>query len=338
MKVKIIWDKFKKRYIFTAICGLLVLGCSSIQFTPSPNQEVDSVATYVIQTVTAKANQVEVSLIEITEGIPLESTPEPTSVKIEDQLPTDISTPIFIPIDEETGESIDIASLIDSNSIFSEGDIKIYKPGNYSMVSSPFRITADVVPDEKSQIQVRLVGEDGRILAQKKLYVTVLSGNRTALFSTELEFEIESIAEAGRVEISVEDEFGRLRSLNSVDVILMSTGQSNYNYTGEYYSEIIIQQPFSNMKIEGDTLIVSGIAKANSEKSIQLEVLDENGVQVGEAAATLVIPPNSLHGLFAGNINYLVTVPTNIRLLIKIPGARIPGFSFVQSVSLLIGP
>lgn len=233
---------------------------------------------------------------------------------------------------------VDLSSVVDSEAIFPEGEIKIFRPGPFSLVSSPFHVSANLAPGQNDEVHLRLVGEDGRTLAQHTIRVFPFEGATTHPMGMDIVFEIQAMSELGRLEISVMDEFGRPRAMNSVDLILLSTGTSKRNYAGDLLEEVVINYPTSNFMVQGDLLLVSGLVRTRSEEPISIEIIDETGTVIGSADAAVLLTEDSDHGIFAGEIEYTVTSPTWVRLVVSVSGERIPGIVYIKTIEVLIGP
>jgi hypothetical protein len=254
------------------------------------------------------------SAIEAVEGTPPPIVPE----MIEEGF-----TPPIIPID------IDFPPAI----------IKIYRPGDLSRLISPFRVVANVPPGQNGQVQVELVGEDGRTLVRLLKEVSPLPGASTANLVVEMTFETPAVAEAGRLQVTVKDDFGRPISVNSVNLIMLSTGYSELKGYGDLRENIIIQQPAAGSSTtSGGTLFVSGVARTGDDKPLVVELIDQNGRVVGYGTAQLLEPAGRGYVNFLGEIKYSVTGLTDIRLIVRARGARIPGTAYLSSVEVILNP
>ncbi|MEN8240719.1 MAG: hypothetical protein ABFS17_02265 [Chloroflexota bacterium] len=237
-----------------------------------------------------------------------------------------------------TAPEPNLDSLFGEDPTFEQADLLVKQPGQYSQIVSPFRVIAYVVPGPDNRVQVRLLGEDGRTLAEKTVKVMEYLGLENGNMITDLEFEISSLAELGRIEFSVTDEFGRVKAYNSVDVILLSNGVHNRNYAPEVLERVIIQYPLENYMIEGNSLLVSGLVRTSSSQPLILTLTDETGRLIGEGSASVVLSDQQDFGLFIGEIPYQVDAPVWVRLSVLIPGTRIPGVEFIKTMELVISP
>jgi len=218
-------------------------------------------------------------------------------------------------------------------------DILILKPGDYSMVVSPFRVGAYLEPDPNHLIDLRLVGEDGRTLEEKSVQVFPYEGTTFVTMVSLIEFEIDpGTIEAARLEISTTDEFGRPKAMNSIELILLPEGDSLRNYAESLKEKVVIQYPLDYTVIQGDTLLLSGLVKARSEKPLSLELIDETGQIIGAGEAAVLLQGEDEYGLFATQVHYDITEPTWVRLVIRVPDARIPGTAYIKTRELLLYP
>ena len=310
-------------FLLLSACGPIAAG------TPTPQDE--SPNRDDLQAPTA-----ELIPIEQVTDVPDHAetvTPQPEAVEtsIQPNPAIEINPPAIPP-------DADLEALLGAEQTFEEADLLIKRPGQLSRIVSPFRVIAFVEPGPDNLVQVRLLGEDGRTLAEKKVRVMEYLGLDNGNMITDLEFEIEALSELGRVEVSVTDEFGRVKAYNSVDIILLSVGQSDRNYTPEHQERVVIQYPFAGFAAEGSTLLVTGLVRTSSNEPLGLTLTNESGSLVGEASASVVLSEEKGFGLFIGEIPYQVDSPTWIRLSIYVPGDRIPGIEFIKTMQLIISP
>lgn len=217
-------------------------------------------------------------------------------------------------------------------------EIKIYRPGDLSRVVSPFSVVTNLPPGQNGQVQLELVGEDGRTLANIVQYVIPLSNQSTANLVVDVRFEIPGIAEAGRLQFTLRDNNGRVRAISSVNLVLLSEGLTELKGYGDLRQNIVIQQPLEGSRIEGGTVLVSGAARTGDDKSLVVELLDNDGKIVGSGLAALDQPLERNFYTYSGEIDYKVTEETPVRMVVRARGARIPGTAFLNSVELILAP
>jgi hypothetical protein len=220
-----------------------------------------------------------------------------------------------------------------------DADILIMKPGDFSIMTSPFRVSAYLEPGHKHVVDLRIVGEDGGALLEKSVKVYPWVGATEASMISLIEFELPPGATAAaRLEISTSDEFGRPKAMNSIELILMSQGIPMRNYTENLKEKVVIQYPLEDSLIQGGTLLLSGLVKARSEKPLSVELIDETGEIIGASQAAVLLPEEGDYGLFATEVHYDISEATWVRLVISVPDVRIPGMAYIKTRELLLYP
>jgi hypothetical protein len=215
--------------------------------------------------------------------------------------------------------------------------IQILTPGPTSRLISPFLLKSVVRAEPKGTLLTELLGEDGRLLMRDVRNFTMERRQQINL-SIEINYEIAAVAEAGRLQISVVDEFNRLVSVASTDLILLSLGRADVNPSGDLLENIVINAPEGNALIQGGILRASGLARMRTSQPLLIELETTDGKIVGTRQANLTPVPDSTYGTFAVDVPYQVSSPTRARLKIWEPGDRIPGIVYLSSVEVLLGP
>lgn len=217
--------------------------------------------------------------------------------------------------------------------------VNFLQPGQYSRLVSPIRILANLQTSSARKVQITLFGEDGRIVAEKEIYAKPYDDPLNGNLITDIDFKIEGLAEAGRLELKVLDSFGRIETLNSVNLVLMSTPPNDRNYAPENAERIQLQLPFPGQtEIQGSPLLISGLVLSQSDHPIDIWLVDESGATLGLTQAAIVRSPDSSAGQFIGEVNFAVDEPTRVLMLLAISDSRIPGYTYVKSVALVLNP
>ncbi len=214
--------------------------------------------------------------------------------------------------------------------------IQILGPGPASKIISPFKVSAYLDTGAKGSVHLELIGEDGRLLVRKILSFD--PGRRVHLYE-DMEFEINGAAEAGRLQISTEDTYGRMNALASVDLVLLSMGSADINPPGDLLEEINIQEPSANILVQGGSLTVSGLARPVHTDPLIFELIDTSGKPIGP---TRLLPvPAGGGGSFAPFtivMPYSVSQQTWALLVISERGGRVPGVTYATSRPILLSP
>jgi hypothetical protein len=215
--------------------------------------------------------------------------------------------------------------------------IQILSPGPASRVTSPFLLRSSVLLGPSGVVRLELLGEDGRLLMREVQRYGAAAGKQMGL-GVEIHYEIEAAAEAGRLQIGVEDEQGRLMAQSSVDLILLSLGDADLTLPADQLEDIYLDAPRSNALVQGGQVRVSGLARIRSDQPLLIEFQTEDGRIVGTRQVAVEAVPGSTHGTFMTDVPYTVGSTTRVRLAIWEPGDRIPGIVQLSSKEVVLSP
>ena len=305
--------------VLILILVLLLSGCAALEPLPLPTALPESQST----------------LPAAGDAPPVDADPDPTATPA--RLPTlaieDTASPV-----EQTESAAEIG-------IPGSAEIAILRPGQLSRHTSPIRVLANLSNETDSEATITLYGEDSRVLAQRDYYVLPYLDPVNGNVILEMEFQIETLAETGRLEIKTYDAFGRLRALNSIYLILLSRGITDRNYAPETGERIQLQIPFPGQtEVEGGQLFLSGLVRLTpppedgNPRPLTVQLIDEQGAVLGEGRASVVLTPGSPIDQFVAEIPYQVETPTNVLLTIGIEEGRLPGFTYVKTFPLVLKP
>lgn len=211
--------------------------------------------------------------------------------------------------------------------------IQIFAPGPMSRVTSPITLRMKVVSGDSEKIQIDLYGEDGRLLTRipKQLRTSHDGVDQTI----RVPFEIRAAAELGRITVSTEDKAGRIQALNSVRVLLLSSGNNEINPPGNPSEPVGVFSPRSEESASGGVLNVRGDVWPFNLQPVILELVNPSGRSIG----LRIITVEDIHPqLFETTIPYEVAEPTSARLLIRQDDDRIDGLFYVYSQEVLLNP
>src|SRR5215510_15927002 len=208
-----------KRYLltFVSILGLLSACAPSNQNvpTPYPPEYLPTVIALTASAVNAAGTETAAAL---TGTAPPSETPEATLTST----PRPTATPSPIPWHRA-------------------GAIRFVSPGPMSKVVSPIQLHMEIVSGESEKVQVDLYGEDGRLLARELR--KVLTTGKGAVVSVRIPFETRAAAELGRITVSTLDAEGRIQSLNSLRLLLLSSGVNEINPVGNPAEPVKVFKP-----------------------------------------------------------------------------------------------
>lgn len=220
---------------------------------------------------------------------------------------------------------------------FPEDAIEIYNPGELSKIISPFHLYAYMRPRAGRLARIELFGEDGRLLVRQIKEYEFDSG-AWANLSLDIDFEISATAEMGRLVISVEDEYGRLVAVNSVDLVLLSLGTADLNPSDSVLERILIQDPRPKALIQGQQVQVSGLARREDGTQLIGQLIDEEGKVIGLRVFGVSRTEQDPYGTFSAEIPYEVDDLTAVRLVVFESGEPVSPVRYLSSVEILLSP
>jgi len=303
--------KMKRNFLLLASLLGLVAGCaspteSSIP-TPYPPEYLPTVIALTAQSMGDSATATYIA--EFPTETPT-STPKPTFTFT----PGPTRTPTAIP-------GHDLAA------------IQFLSPGPMSKVVSPISLRIIIKVGESEKMQVDLFGEDGRLLS--RTVKKVPTSNRGIQQSVKIPFEIGSPAEVGRISITTLDKAGRIQALNSVRVLLLSSGENEITPVGNPSEPVGVVSPHEEEAVSGGILNVRGDVWPFSLQPVILELIDPEGKSLGLRILTVNDGnPQS----FDTTIPYKVSDSVLARLTIRQEDDRMSGLFYVYSQLVLLNP
>jgi hypothetical protein len=301
-----------KRYFLTlaSLLGLLT-GCAapteSLVPTPYPPEYLPTVIALTAEAVNYSGTETAMASMET--AVPSETSP-PTLTPT--PRPTFTATPI---------------------PWHRAGAIRFVSPGPMSKVVSPIQLHLEVISGESQKVQVDLFGEDGRLLARQLR--KVLTTGKGAVISVRIPFEIRAAAELGRITVSTLDKEGRIQSLNSIRLLLLSSGVNEIYPVGDPAEPVVMFHPRAEETVSGGVVNVKGDIWPFNLQPVVLELVNS----AGKSIAVRIVTVNGIHPqLFETTIPYSVTEPTSVRLVIRQDDDRMPGVYYVYTQLLVLDP
>jgi hypothetical protein len=302
---------------------------SSEPYTTSPNAPATSQVTK-IPTTTATAKWTPESTLIITPTLNVVNILTVTeSMDITPTVSITNSISFEIPLPPPPADT--------SSPAIPEAHIQINRLGELSLVTSPIKVTLHLTERIVKVVRIELFGENGRLLARHvKNFDDIPWGANQ--FTQNLEFEINAAAELSRLVVSVEDRFGRITDVNSVNLVLLSTGMTELHPANALWQRIIIQEPQSKGLVQGGKLIVSGRARPNSNQPLRVLLITEDGKIVGQrlAGVTITIPGD--YGNFITEVPYTVSDLVFALLVVYEDGKPISDISHLSSTEVILAP
>jgi hypothetical protein len=210
--------------------------------------------------------------------------------------------------------------------------------GELSPVISPIKLVTRLTSQVGKTMRVELYGEDGRLLAR---YLRTFQRIpwEAARVDVDLAFEIDGAGEIGRVVVSVEDVFGRLMDVNSVNLLLLSHGATQPNPATALWQRLIIEEPSPMEMVQGGVLIITGRALPNNpDQPLRVTLVGEDGHILGQRLAKVNVETPGDYGVYVAEVPYTVTALTPARLVIFEEGEPISDIAHLSSIEVLLAP
>jgi hypothetical protein len=211
--------------------------------------------------------------------------------------------------------------------------IQIVSPGPMSKVISPISLKMHIIVGGSGKLQIDLYGEDGRLLTRNVKKTP--PGGKGVDQLIKIPFEIRAPAEVGRITVSTLDKAGRIQSLNSVRVLLLSSGNNEITTPGNPSEPVGVFNPSPKEPVTGGVLNLRGDIWPFNLNPVIFELIGPDGKSLG----LRIINVDQLNPqLFETTIPYKVFVPTQARLTIRQDDDRINGLFYVYSQEVLLNP
>ena len=214
--------------------------------------------------------------------------------------------------------------------------LAILSPGPGSQVTSPFRVTGWGGPSLNERVQLRLLGEDGRLLAQRATYLQAIPGG-TGRFSTELTFEIPGVGEAARLEVSTQDSrTARLAHLSSLDLVVLSVGSALIHPALHGPEQITILSPRDGAVVRGGRFLVRAAGWSSRGSSLSVALFDRDGNPIASQQVALSATQPGEVGAFEVDLAYAIPYEQYGRLAVYEPSPDGSGFLHYASIEVYL--
>ena len=214
--------------------------------------------------------------------------------------------------------------------------LRFVSPGPMSKLVSPINLVVFVSAEYTGLTRIELIGEDGREL-YRKVFRTY--NQRTASrVSEQIQFEIPGAAEVARLQISTQDEYGRMMAYNSVRVLLLSVGDNFFTPAYEPLERVVLRYPRRNAEESGGEVRVVGQIKPVNNGPVVLELVDRNGVVL---TSRLLYFDASIaeYQDFETSLPYQISEKqVYARIVLRQSDDRIPGLAYLYSHEILLRP
>jgi hypothetical protein len=214
--------------------------------------------------------------------------------------------------------------------------LSIYEPGPGSQALSPLRVTGFGGPSFQGRVRLRLIGEQGDILADRTTFLQAMPDLAGRIY-TDLTFSFPWVAQTVRLEVmtfSTRD--GQMDHLTTRTVVLLTRGTALV-YPGIGGAEkITIFSPRANGYVRGSPVTVRGGGWLDTPGPLVVEVLDRNGNVVGSATAALSTSNPGEVGSFEVQVPYTLENSQYGRIAVYELAVSPPGILHYSSVDVYL--
>lgn len=285
-------------------CAPEAIGSESIEETPEPG-----LAGELAPDPTVTLQDAFAPLTEETPAIVIEPPVElPT--------PTPIPASVGVPLEE----------------------LALLKPGPGSLVRGPIQVEGYGGPSQNNRVQLRLYGEDGRLISQGYTFLYSYPG-RPGQFFGQVPFETPLVAETAWLEVrSFGDRYGLLNHLTKIQINLLSAGSEKIYPAIRGAEKLTIFNPRGEARYSGGTLQIDGAGWVDADVPLGVELLDARGQVIASTSTTLDSPAIGQLGTFTAAVSYDIGFGQWVRVAVYERHGEVPGVIHYTSVQVWLEP
>jgi hypothetical protein len=218
-----------------------------------------------------------------------------------------------------------------------EEAILILEPGPGSRVTSPLRVAGIADTTFEQALVVRLVLDDGSLLALEPTTIQTEMGTRGP-FEVDVPFELAGERSALLQVYSASARDGGLTHLSSVGVLLALSGPADIRPAQARPEQLQILQPRLIDHISGGIAHVEGFGLASFEGTLLVQIYDVDGNQVGSQSIIVQAPEMGVPGPFVADVPYTVSAEGPGRVVVVDPLPVFDGVGHIASVEVILAP
>jgi len=294
------------KIVLTKLVLLLLMGSLLAGCKPSTNQT----PTAGTEPFAEETTQTPEALLTPGETSELPQTTEALST-------VNALTPIVV--EQPTMQATGVASPAQQGQKYPPALLQVEKPGEMSRISSPILVSANVYPGDKGLVNVQLIGEDGRLMADQLLQLSTTETGWKSL-ATRIQFEINSAGESALIVVSTRDGYDRRIAQVSVPVILLQVGESEIENPTFFTQPVVLSSPVNGGFARNGSLHIEGQVHLLNENPIIIELISQTGGIVANKAIMVKSITGQDYAPFATDLEYAVSQRTPVRLVIRQAG------------------
>jgi hypothetical protein len=214
----------------------------------------------------------------------------------------------------------------------------IEAPGPGSQVVSPVRIAGWGGPSAQGRIFIRLIGEQGQVIARTATFILAPEGS-SGQFVVTVPFTLSGVAEAGLVELSF-NEFGsgKLEHISTRPVVFLSVGPARVHTNTTTAEKLSLFSPRRDQVQRDGVVNVSGAAWLDEDLPLLVEILDREDNVIASTEVEVQSPVVGELGTFQTQLAYTVPYGQYGRLAVTERGLHPPAVRHYTSVRVYLEP
>ncbi|OGO09901.1 MAG: hypothetical protein A2Z66_07580 [Chloroflexi bacterium RBG_13_66_10] len=218
-----------------------------------------------------------------------------------------------------------------------EEAILILEPGPGSRLVGSIHISGIADTTFEQNLGIRVLLDDGSLLAQTSTIIDVPLGNRGP-FEADVPFTIAGERNAFIEVYSASPRDGGITHLNSMGVILAEAGPVDIAPASPHPEDINIHAPVSGATVSGGVVHVEGIGIASFEQTLVVTVYNADGAAIATLPLIVAAPDFGLPGTFSIDVPYMVARSQPGRITVSDPSAVFLGDNHLASVEVTLAP
>ncbi len=318
--------RFRQIVVFLIV---LLTACTGPGFNQTVVLDPDSLS------VTASTDPTGFIHASATPLFAVETTPElPPTAPMTAPVPTGsariLQSPTLSPSTETAHPGRQAVPSEQAAPIKQAAEISIELPGDGSRVVSPLRVRARLNEPVFGSYRAELFGQDGRLLYRQVWSAPDDLADQIVL-DLSIKFLLPSEEEKGRFVITRLDAQNRLQAVNSVELILNSTGNNDLKPVATTQAVIVILSPLEGEGASGGKIQVSGRTTIPKGESLRVQLVTEDGKVIGQRLAAVDETDGGV-GFFMTEVPYRVESDTTVRLIVFGVGDPISPITHLSSL------
>ncbi len=202
------------------------------------------------------------------------------------------------------------------------------------MVLSPISLHGYGGPSLNNMVELRLIGEDGRIISRGKTVLYSYPG-RPGLFYGQIPFTSPALAEEAWLQVrSFGDRYGLLKHLTTVPITLLTSGEARITTSLHGPEKITIFTPPEGSAVQGPRIFIQGAAWTDGGGTLSVEILDLRGTVIATAEVEIDAPKAGALGTFQLDLELPLDISQWVRIAVFEHGGEIPGVTHYSSVQI----